>query len=140
MSSGPLQPQRDGSGRGGWHDLGEGCICEARGDHLSRRLSSHLWLRLLGHYGPRVSTGAGSVRGQRRSLPALLLLLLAPSWEQTDHPALPALQPGKLFESVQGDQVLNEQHTPNQKSEESHVPHFPLTPQRLQSWLLDLHG
>ncbi len=127
MPAGPLQPQRHGSGRGGRNGVGERCIREAGGVRFSRRFSSHLWFCLLCDSGVRVSVGARSIRGQHRGFPALLLLLLEPSREQTDRSVVPLLQLGKLFKSVQGDKVLHEECSQNQKPEDSRVPHFPLT-------------
>lgn len=127
MPSGALQPEWHGSGRGGWNGLGERCIYEAWGVCFPWRLSSHLWLRLLCDSGVCVSMGTRSVCSQHRGFPALLLLLLEPSREQADCSLVPVFQLGELFKSVQGDKVLYKECSPNQKSEGSCVPHFPLT-------------
>uniref|UniRef100_A0A3Q3X8R9 Uncharacterized protein n=1 Tax=Mola mola TaxID=94237 RepID=A0A3Q3X8R9_MOLML len=124
---GPVQPERDGSGGGGRRGVGEGGVGEAGGVRLPRRPSSHLRLRLLlRHHGARASVGGGSVRGQHRGFPALLLLLLEPPRQPTDPPLVPLLPPGKLFQPVQGHPVLGEERAQNRKSQDSHVPHVPL--------------
>ena len=127
MSSGPVQRQRHGGVGGGRDGLGEGGVREAGRVGVPRRLSSHLWFCFFCDPGASVPMGAGSARGQHRGLPALLLLFLEPSQEPADCSLVPTLQLGELFKSVQDDQVPREERSVDKKSENSHVPNFPLT-------------
>lgn len=129
MPQGALQCQRHGNGRGGRDDLGEGAVPEAGGVGVSRRFPSHLRLCLLRDSGPGLPVGAGSVLGQHRKLPALLLLLLEPSREQTGHRLVPLLQRGKLLEFLQADEVLNQEYSSDKEPEDSRVPYLPMTAQ-----------